>query len=192
MTEYEGVSLDNRWSHLQDIRAVRKKNSAKSKACRIANKIPRTMSRSEAFTTAWKIVKTGCLELSVKGVTFGNRQEALRRLATYDPSQVRAWLVPEPENPADPAAVAVMVGVQNGRGLYCLGYLPREQTALASVFRTVSVRVLDGDIRGARIALGAYVAKCYRRLIAAIVRQAIKDRAAWFLESPEKKRLSGA
>ena len=29
------------------------------------------------------------------------------------------------------------------------------------------------------------IAECYRHLIAAIVHQAIKDQAAWFLESPE-------
>ena len=29
------------------------------------------------------------------------------------------------------------------------------------------------------------IAVCYRRLIAAIVQQAIKDNAVWFLESPE-------
>jgi hypothetical protein len=81
--------------------------------------------RRAAFVEAWVIVKAGCLELAVRGVSFGNRQEALRRLAAYSPAAIRAALVPEPENPADPAAVAVMVGVQGGRGLYRLGYVPR-------------------------------------------------------------------
>jgi hypothetical protein len=60
-------------------------------------------------------------------VSFGNRQEALKRLAGYAPEQVRAVLVPEPSNPADPRAVAVMAGVQNGKGLYRLGYVPRDK-----------------------------------------------------------------
>jgi hypothetical protein len=46
----------------------------------------------------------------VKAVSFGHRQEALRRLARYNPAYVRAVLVPEPENPADPAAVAALGG----------------------------------------------------------------------------------
>jgi hypothetical protein len=36
------------------------------------------------------------------------------------------------------------------------------------------------------------LAKCYRRLIAAIVQQAIKDRATWFLERPEVKSYCAA
>ena len=36
------------------------------------------------------------------------------------------------------------------------------------------------------------IARCYRRLIAAMVRQAVKDRAAWFLESPEVKSYCAA
>ena len=42
---------------------------------------------------AWAIVKAGGLELAVRGVSFGNRQEALRRLAAYAPDQVRAAAV---------------------------------------------------------------------------------------------------
>ncbi|MCL1812989.1 MAG: HIRAN domain-containing protein [Treponema sp.] len=111
--------------------------------------------RSIAFVRAWAIVKAGSLELAVKGTSYGTRQEALRRLAGYNPADVRAFIVPEPDNPADPAAVTVMVGVQGGRGIYRLGYLPREQTAIAAVFKAASLRVLDGNIRGARIALRA-------------------------------------
>jgi hypothetical protein len=63
-------------------------------------------------------------------MSFGNRQEALHRLARYNPAQVKAVLVPEPSNLADPAAMAVMVGVQNRRGLYRLGYVPRNRGAV--------------------------------------------------------------
>ena len=125
----------------------------KSKVMRLGNKLAARMDRHDAFVEAWRVVKAQGLELPVKGVSVGSRQEALRRLATYDPSQVRVWTAPEPENPADPNAVAVMVMVQGGRGVYRLGYLPKEQTALASVFRAASIRVLDGDIRGARVTL---------------------------------------
>ena len=128
----------------------------KSKVMTLGNKLAaRGQDRSAAFARAWAIVKAGGLTLPVKGTSFGTRQEALKRLAAYEPSQVRAWIAPEAENPADPAAMAVMVMVQGGRGCYRLGYLPRGQGAIAAVFKTASLRVLDGDIRGARIALSA-------------------------------------
>jgi hypothetical protein len=125
----------------------------KSKVMSLGNRLAARMDRHDAFVRAWQSVKAEGLELPVKGVSFGNRQEALRRLAAYDPSQIRVWTVPEPENPVDPKAVAVMVMVQGGRGVYRLGYLPKEQTALTAVFRAASIRVLDGDIRGARVTL---------------------------------------
>jgi hypothetical protein len=129
----------------------------KSKVCRIANRIGREVSRGAAFREAWRIVKAGGLTMQVKGVSFGNRQEALHRLAGYAPDAVRAFIVPEPENPADPAALAVMVGVQEGRGLYRLGYVPRQETAAARALhgRLPRFSVIGGDIYGARVTLTA-------------------------------------
>jgi hypothetical protein len=48
-----------------------------------------------------------------------------------------------------------MVGVQGGKGLYRLGYIPREKTGIAATLwgRLPALRLLDGDIRGARITL---------------------------------------
>jgi hypothetical protein len=127
----------------------------KSKAMGLGNRLAPRMGRSAAFVKAWAIVKAGGLELAVKGVSFGNRQEALRRLAGYSPEQVRAFVVPEPENAADRKAATVMVGRQNGRGLYCLGYLPAEYAPAAAGFKAAGLRVLDGDLRGARLTLTA-------------------------------------
>jgi hypothetical protein len=95
---------------------------------------------------AWAIVKAGGLELAVKGVSFGNRQEALRRLAAYNPADVRAVLVPEPSNPTDPGAVAVMVGVQDGRGLFRLGYVPRNMAPVVAALagQLPALRVVSG------------------------------------------------
>jgi hypothetical protein len=95
----------------------------KSKVMARGNKLAPRMGgdRRAAFVEAWAIVKVGDLEMAVKGVSFGNRQEALRRLAAYNPTAIRAVLVPEPENLADPQAVAVRVGVNGGKGLYRLG-----------------------------------------------------------------------
>jgi hypothetical protein len=119
----------------------------KSAVCRIANRISRDVSRHDAFVQAWAIVKAGGLEVAVRGVSFGNRQEALRRLARYNPADVRAVLVPEPSNPADPAAVAVMVGVQGGKGLYRLGYVPRTLAPVAAALggKFPALRVVSGS-----------------------------------------------
>jgi guanyl-specific ribonuclease Sa len=125
----------------------------KGKVMALGNRLSSRMDRRDAFVRAWAIVKAGGLELAVKGVSFGNRQEALKRLAAYAPDQVRAFVVPEPENAADRKAARVMVGVQNGRGLYCLGYLPAEYAPAVGGFKAARLRVLDGDIRGARLAL---------------------------------------
>jgi hypothetical protein len=119
-----------------------------SKVMTLGNKLAARMNRHEAFVEAWAIVKAGGLELAVRGVSFGTRQEALRRLAAYNPEQVRAVLVPEPENPADPAAVAVMVGVQGGKGLYRLGYVPRTAAPV--------VTALDGQLPALRVVSGTW------------------------------------
>jgi hypothetical protein len=106
----------------------------KSKVMALGNKLAPRMggNKSAAFVRAWAVVKAGGLELAVKGVSFGNRQEALKRLAAYASDQIRAVLVPEPANPADPAAVAVMVGVQGGKGLFRLGYVPRNMAPVVA------------------------------------------------------------
>jgi len=126
----------------------------KATVCRIANRLSRTVSRKEAFTEAWRIVKNGAVSFPVRGVTVGSRQEALRRLAKYEPANVRAFIMPEPENPADRNALAVMVGVNYGKGYYKLGYIPADSTAYAAAVRgKVSIKVIGGDIRGCRLTL---------------------------------------
>jgi hypothetical protein len=129
------------------------------KAMTLGNKLAPRMGgdRKAAFVEAWAIVKAGGLELAVRGVSFGNRQEALKRLAAYNPAQVRAVLVPEPENPADSQAVAVLVGVQGGRGLFRLGYVPAGLAPVAAALGRQFPRlaVVDGTTRGARVTLKA-------------------------------------
>jgi hypothetical protein len=134
-----------------------KKPRMASKVCRIANKIPRSVSRNEAFTTAWQIVKNGGFEIKVAGVSFYNRQEALRRLTTYDPRNLHAFLVPEYENQYDANAIAVQVMVQGGKGVYRIGYVPKTETAIVKAFlgTVPELKVLDGDIRGAKVRIAA-------------------------------------
>ncbi|MDR1287122.1 MAG: hypothetical protein LBK08_05900 [Treponema sp.] len=133
------------------------KSELKSRVMTLGNKLaPRMGDRRAAFVEAWIIVKAGTVELAVRGVSFGNRQEALRHLARYNPALVRAVLVPEPANPADPRAVAVMVGVQGGRGLYRLGYVPRNLAPVAAVLggQIPRLRLVEGEYgRGARVTL---------------------------------------
>jgi hypothetical protein len=128
----------------------------KSKAMSLGNRLAPRMDgdRSAAFVRAWQICKAGGLELAVRGVTLGSRQEALRRLAKYEPANIRAFVMPELENPADRNAMAVMVMVQGGRGVYKLGYVPANSTAAAAAVRgKASIKVIGCDIRGARLTL---------------------------------------
>jgi hypothetical protein len=134
-------------------------NEVNRKAMVLGNRLAPRMGgdRKAAFVEAWSIVKAGGLTLPVRGVTFGNRQEALRRLASYRPQDLRAVLVPEPSNPVDPAAVAVMVGVNGGKGLYRLGYVPASMTAAARLLggQFPRLAVVEGASRGARVTLKA-------------------------------------
>ena len=140
----------------------------KSKVVTLANKLAVQLggNKSAAFRRAWAICKAGGLELAVKGTSFGNRQEALKRLAAYPPELVKAVLVPEPENKHDPAAVAVLVGVNGGKGLFHLGYVPRELAPVLAAMRGThalqfpALRVVSGTwgwsgktTFGARVAL---------------------------------------
>jgi hypothetical protein len=136
----------------------------KSKVMSLGNRLALKLdgNRSAAFIRAWAIVKQGGLEIAVKGTSFGNRQEALKRLAAYSPEQIKAVFVPEPNNPVDPAALAVMVGVNGGKGLYRLGYVPRNMTAVIAAIggQLPALHVVSGSwgwtgkkTYGARLAL---------------------------------------
>jgi len=125
----------------------------KSKVMALGNRLSSRMNRKDAFIQAWAIVKAGGIELAVKGVTYGTRQEALKRLAAYEPAQIRAFIVPEPGNTMDGKAVRVMVGVQNGKGLYCMGYLPKEYAPAAASMKAAGLRVIGDEIRGCRLAV---------------------------------------
>ena len=133
-----------------------KKKLNKGSVCRIANKISRPISRKDAFAMAWRIVKEGGYETKVAGVSFENRQEALKRLASYNPQDIHAVLVPE-NNPYDPNAISVQVMVDNGKGVYKLGYVPKQETVIVKAFlgTVPEIRIIDGDIKGARLRLAA-------------------------------------
>ena len=145
-----GVSDAEIEAVMNPLAAIRKKNA---KIFSIANSVPRNVSRKEAFARARAIVNGGSLELKVAGVTFGSRQTALQRLTTYDPSEIAVTLAPEPENPVDKDAVAVMVSV-NGGSAYRIGYVPAGETkTVKAVHGKPSITVLPGTTYGARLTL---------------------------------------
>jgi hypothetical protein len=126
----------------------------KSKVMTLGNKLAPRMGgdRRAAFVQAWAIVKKGAVEIKAAGTSFGRRPEALIRLAAYPPTQVRAFIVPELENPADPAALKIMVGVNGGRGLFCMGYIPCEAVPVVTALRTLpAVRVVGDTTKGLRL-----------------------------------------
>ena len=137
------------------------------KVMAIGNRLSVSMNRHDAFVTAWQVIHAGGVTLPVKGTSFGNRPEALRRLASYEPSQIKTFLCPEENNSADSNAIAVMVGVQGGRGLYRLGYIPVHSTAVVRALscRSLNLKVVSGcwnyrgrewETFGARVTLGIY------------------------------------
>jgi len=128
-----------------------------AKVCGLANRIPRSVPRKEAFSRAWAIVRNGGLELPVTGVSFGSRQEAIGKLARYDPKDIIALLVPEAGCVHDTEAIAVKVMVNGGKGIYTLGYIPRTETKIARAFlgAVPELRLIDGETKGARIRLAA-------------------------------------
>lgn len=78
---------------------------------------------SVAFRWAWKMLKNQVVA-NIVGVSFGNRQEAIKRLCKYAPRRVVFTLRREEENPYDANAIAVDVTVI-GKGTLHMGYLPK-------------------------------------------------------------------
>lgn len=102
--------------------------------------VARGITRPVAFKRAWCMSRTKFFTKAV-GVTVGNRQEALRRLARYGKELVRVYLVHESNNPADSNAVAVVVAVV-GKGEYKVGYIKADKaTMLARVIDKIGGRL---------------------------------------------------
>lgn len=99
----------------------------------IANKLhSQGKPRSIAFIEAWGIIKAGELLTKVAGVTFGNRQKALKHLTNYKLEDINIKLVRDIGNVQDNKAVAVIVTVA-GKGSYNIGYLPKKLAHIVAV-----------------------------------------------------------
>ena len=105
------------------------KDSKNSKALTIANALVRQgVRRSEAMYRAWRTVKQRVIRTKTAGVTHGNRQALLNRLARYSAEQISVTLRRESENAADKNAVQVIAAVK-GKGSAFMGYLNRQLAA---------------------------------------------------------------
>ena len=92
----------------------------------MANRLKKMgLTLSAAFKKAWELIKGNTIESKIAGVTKGNRQKALARIAAaYRPNQVRVWLERDKANLHDNNAVAVMISVNNSKS-YKIGYIPK-------------------------------------------------------------------
>lgn len=101
----------------------------KSKVMTIANALVKQgVSRSAAMVRAWITVKRRAIQTKTAGVTYGNRQKLLERLARYSPEDITVKLQREQNNAHDRNAVQVVAAVK-GKGSAVLGYLNRQLAA---------------------------------------------------------------
>ena len=87
---------------------------------------------SAAFKKAWALVKGHTVETKIAGVTKGNRQKALYRIASkYSPSDVTVKLVRDSANLYDNHAVRVDISVK-GSEMYTIGFIPHNLAYVVS------------------------------------------------------------
>ena len=86
------------------------------------------VSRSAAMVRAWITVKLRTIQTRAAGVTYGNRQKLLERLARYSPEDITVQLRREQDNAHDKNAVQVVAAVK-GKGSAVLGYLNKQLAA---------------------------------------------------------------
>jgi len=116
----------------------------------IANRlVTQGWGRTTAMIRAWALVKLPKLETKVAGVTHGNRQKAIARLAMYAPQSISIRLEREQGNEYDRNAVAVHAAVE-GKGSYHMGYLPRPLAAFIAPLLDAgkAVQALYAGVRG--------------------------------------------
>jgi len=134
----------------------------KSKICKTANTLhKRGYSLSQAFVLAWAMAKGSTAK--VAGTSKLNRQEALRRLTMYQPSETKFILIRESDNKYDNNAVAVYVSVKGSR-LYKIGYVEAHTASIVSAIldkgidlkadlKAIVGGIVDGMMYGLRIDL---------------------------------------
>lgn len=96
----------------------------------VANRLAKTMSRSEALKTAWALSKGQ--QAAVVGVTAGKRQQALEHLTRYAAADTDITVKGKD--------MAVYAGAQ-GSGCYMVGYLSRQAAAIVRLIQKVGQAV---------------------------------------------------
>lgn len=96
----------------------------------VANRLAKTMSRSEALKTAWALSKGQ--QAAVVGVTAGKRQQALEHLTRYAAADTDITVKGKD--------MAVYAGAQ-GSGCYMVGYLSHQAAAIVRLIQKVGQAV---------------------------------------------------
>ena len=129
----------------------------------IANRLNRKINcLSASFKQAWRIVKGRELVSKVSGVTFGNRQAALKRLDMLKAANIKINLEREAGNPHDANAVKVNVSVGSGKS-YHLGYVAKGLAALIAPLLDKGIAL---NARFKSVTGGYYEGMCHGALIA--------------------------
>lgn len=109
------------------------------------------LSRSAALTVAWNLARAKQPEYTkVRGVTFGDRQHVLKKLARRGLADISARFQREPENPADASAVRVILVHEPSGRTYHIGYLSRERADRVAPLIDAGLRldVMELDVTG--------------------------------------------
>lgn len=117
----------------------------------MANRLKKMgLTLSAAFKRAWELVKGQRIETKVAGVTKGNRQKALHRIATvYRPEDVTVQLVRDTANLHDNNAVRIDISVKDSKS-YVLGFIPRNLAFVVSAIldKGIELTAAFKEVRG--------------------------------------------
>ncbi len=117
----------------------------------MANRLKKMgLTLSAAFKKAWALVKGHTVETKIAGVTKGNRQKALHRIATkYSPEDVAVKLVRDSANLYDNHAVRVDISVKDSE-MYTMGFIPRNLAYVVSAIldKGIELTAAFKEVRG--------------------------------------------
>lgn len=117
----------------------------------MANRLKKMgLTLSAAFKKAWELIKGKTIDTRIAGVTKGNRQKALHRIAKiYGAAAVKVRLERDTANLYDNHAVKVVISV-NGSLDYVIGYIPRNLACIASglLDKGIELKTAFKEVRG--------------------------------------------
>ena len=126
-------------------------NEIRRRICIMANRLKKMgLTLSAAFKKAWELVKGNTISTKIAGVTKGNRQLALHRIATlYRSEQIKITLERDRANLFDNNAVKVLVSV-NSSDSYEIGFIPRNLAYVVSALMDKGIQLTAAfkEVRG--------------------------------------------